>query len=121
MKKIVKHPLFDNLDSYFKQMSELKLNNAVAKELGGTKRLSAINDIVELEDALWAGKSKSLECMLMVVEGLSAKAMGMSGIAVLGRERLGVLPLQGKGLNVAKSGKPMAEIIKKHEICCRNY
>ena len=81
-----------------------KQEQKVAKRDDGRKvsRVSVAN----LDDALWAGTGKSDQCTLIVTEGLSAKTLAISGLAVVGRERFGVYPLKGKPLNVrnAKAG-----------------
>ena len=56
--------------------------------------------VPKLDDANWAGTKKSNECTLILTEGDSAKAMAISGLAVVGRDRYGVFPLRGKILNV---------------------
>jgi DNA topoisomerase-2 len=70
-----------------------------AKKTDGKKRAS-VRGIVKLEDALWAGTSKSTECVLILTEGDSAASTAISGLKVVGRERYGVFPLRGKLLNV---------------------
>jgi len=49
---------------------------AAARRAGAGKRLL----IPKLEDANWAGTSKSLECTLILTEGDSAKALAVSGL-----------------------------------------
>ena len=56
--------------------------------------------VAKLEDANWAGGKKSKQCVLILTEGDSAKAMAISGLSVVGRDRYGVFPLRGKVLNV---------------------
>jgi DNA topoisomerase-2 len=43
--------------------------------------------IPKLEDANWAGGSKSSECTLILTEGDSAKALAVAGLSVVGRDR----------------------------------
>lgn len=64
------------------------------------KKTGTVRGIVKLDDATWAGTTRSAECTLILTEGDSAKAMALSGIEVVGRERYGVFPLRGKLLNV---------------------
>jgi len=59
--------------------------------------------IPKLEDANWAGGGKSEQCTLILTEGDSAKALAVSGLSVLGRDRYGVFPLKGKLLNVREA------------------
>ncbi|PNH12566.1 DNA topoisomerase 2 [Tetrabaena socialis] len=69
------------------------------KKTDGTKR-STISGIPKLDDAEWAGTTKSEQCILILTEGDSAKAMAISGLATVGRQKFGVYPLRGKVLNV---------------------
>ena len=70
-----------------------------AKKTDGAKK-KTIRGIPKLEDALWAGTTKSSECTLILTEGDSAATSAISGLKVVGRERWGVFPLKGKMLNV---------------------
>lgn len=70
-----------------------------AKKTDGKKR-TTLRGIPKLEDALWAGTAKSVECTLILTEGDSAATSAISGLSVVGRERWGVFPLKGKLLNV---------------------
>ena len=64
------------------------------------KKTKNIRGIPKLDDANWAGTSKSSECTLILTEGDSAKALIISGLSVVGRDKYGVFPLRGKLLNV---------------------
>jgi DNA gyrase/topoisomerase IV subunit B len=75
------------------------LDTRILKKSDGKKR-STITGIPTLDDANWAGTSKSRECTLILTEGLSAKTMAIAGISVVGRDRWGVFPLRGKVMNV---------------------
>ena len=44
-------------------------------------------NIPKLEDAVWAGTSRSSQCTLILTEGDSAKALAVAGFEVVGRER----------------------------------
>jgi DNA topoisomerase II len=83
-----------------KKISELLLakENLSLEKNSGSKR-SNIN-IPKLEDATWAGTSKSSQCVLFLTEGDSAKTFAMSGLSVVKREKYGVYPLKGKVMNV---------------------
>ncbi len=70
-----------------------------AKKTDGKKK-SKIRGMAKLEDALWAGTTKSQECTLILTEGDSAATSAISGLQVVGRERWGVFPLRGKILNI---------------------
>lgn len=56
--------------------------------------------VSKLDDANWAGTSKSEQCTLILTEGDSAKTFAISGLTVVGRDAYGVFPLRGKLLNV---------------------
>ncbi len=64
------------------------------------KKSSKITGIPKLDDAVYAGTSKSHECSLILTEGDSAKAMALSGLTQDQRKYYGVYPLKGKVLNV---------------------
>ena len=56
--------------------------------------------VPKLDDANWAGGSKSKRCTLILTEGDSAKSMAIAGLSIVGRDQYGVFPLRGKMLNV---------------------
>lgn len=56
--------------------------------------------VPKLDDANDAGGRNSERCTLILTEGDSAKALAISGLAVVGRDSYGVFPLRGKLLNV---------------------
>ena len=64
------------------------------------KKQSRITGIPKLDDAVHAGTAKSHECVLILTEGDSAKAMAISGLSQEQRKLYGVFPLKGKLLNV---------------------
>ena len=64
------------------------------------KKQSKITGIPKLDDAVMAGTSRSQECILILTEGDSAKAMALSGLSQEQRKLYGVFPLKGKLLNV---------------------
>lgn len=78
--------------SKFREMKELKKTD-------GSKK-SKILGIPKLDDANWAGTSKSEQCTLIVTEGDSAKALAVAGLSVVGRDKYGVFPMRGKCKNV---------------------
>jgi DNA topoisomerase-2 len=96
-------PLVDQL----KQVLMLS-NQKILSKLDGSKK-SKIKNLPKLEDANFAGTKKSIECVLILTEGDSAKATAISGISAIsaGRNYYGVYPLRGKLLNVreASSGQ----------------
>jgi DNA topoisomerase-2 len=78
------------------------------------KKVNAIKGIPKLEDAEWAGTKKSKMCKLILTEGDSAKALAMSGRAVVGNQKYGIFPLKGKLLNVR--GASPKELLNNEEI-----
>ena len=69
------------------------------KKTDGAKK-NRITGIPKLDDANWAGGSRSSQCTLIVTEGDSAKALAIAGLSVVGRDAYGVFPLRGKPRNV---------------------
>ena len=67
------------------------------------KKQSRLLGIPKLEDANDAGTKHGDTCTLFVTEGDSAKALAMSGIEIVGRDKYGVYPLKGKMLNVREA------------------
>lgn len=69
-----------------------------------------ITGLVKLEDANNAGTKNGSKCTLILTEGDSAKALAVSGLAVVGRDNYGVFPLRGKLLNVREAtGKSLMD------------
>ncbi|XP_022098408.1 DNA topoisomerase 2-alpha-like isoform X2 [Acanthaster planci] len=80
----------------FKQQSQLDKKCHASKH-------SKIKGIPKLDDANDAGGKNSHSCTLILTEGDSAKALAVSGLGVVGRDRYGVFPLRGKLLNVREA------------------
>jgi len=78
-----------------KELSEMKKTD-------GNKK-SDLRGIAKLDDAVWAGTKRSVECTLILTEGDSAKTLAVAGTEVVGKERFGVFPLKGKLLNVREA------------------
>lgn len=91
IEKIYKSPIVEDIVEFCK----LKENSELAKKTDGTKK-SKIYGIPKLEDALWAGTSKSDQCTLILTEGLSAMTFALWGRSVLGPDKIGTYPLKGK-------------------------
>jgi len=89
-------------------LSAFKENKDLKKSDG--KKKTNIRGIPKLDDANWAGSAKSHLCTLILTEGDSAKALAISGLSVIGRDKYGVFPLKGKVLNVKGDDK---NILKK--------
>ena len=108
MKQIEKSNIIDNILNWakFKQTAELKKKS-------GSKR-SKLFGITKLDDANFAGTSKSNQCTLILTEGDSAKALAISGLGVVGRDYYGVFPLKGKLLNVREASHQ--QMMKNEEI-----
>ena len=93
-----------------------------AKDLKKTdgKKQSRITGLPKLDDAVNAGTSKSDQCVLILTEGDSAKAMAISGLSQEQRKFYGVFPLKGKLLNVkdvtAKKVEATEEIVNLKKI-----
>lgn len=82
------------------ELAKAKEMKTAMKKMDGSKNVR-LTDISKLEDANWAGTSKSMKCTLILTEGDSAKSMALNGImAAGGRDVWGVFPLKGKFLNV---------------------
>lgn len=92
-----------NLVNQLKQVVSLS-NQKILSKLDGSKK-SKIKNLPKLEDANFAGTKKSLDCVLILTEGDSAKATAISGISAIqnGRNYWGVYPLRGKLLNVREA------------------
>jgi len=65
------------------------------------KQIKKIKNSLTLTHFLGTRNAES--CTLILTEGDSAKALAMSGIEVVGRDKFGVFPLKGKMLNVRDS------------------
>ena len=89
-------------------LSAFKENKDLKKSDG--KKKTTIRGIPKLDDANWAGGPKSDQCTLILTEGDSAKALAISGLSIIGRDKYGVFPLKGKVLNVKGDDK---NLIKK--------
>ncbi|KAL6655583.1 hypothetical protein ACP70R_006409 [Stipagrostis hirtigluma subsp. patula] len=97
LKKVEKSGVVSNLLSW----ANFKLSRELKKTDGS--KMTRISGIPKLEDANEAGGKDSNKCTLILTEGDSAKALAMSGIAVVGRDHYGVFPLRGKLLNVREA------------------
>ncbi|KAI5070065.1 hypothetical protein GOP47_0014408 [Adiantum capillus-veneris] len=108
MKKVAKCGIVENILSWadIKQSKDLRKND-------GAKR-QRLTGIAKLDDANDASGRYSKDCTLILTEGDSAKALAMSGISVIGRNRYGVFPLRGKLLNVREASHK--QIMENQEI-----
>lgn len=91
-------------------MSWLKAKEFSALVQSGSNTSRIHVSVPKLYDANHAGGTHSLNCTLILTEGDSAKALAVSGLSIIGRDRYGVYPLRGKLLNVSEaSPKQLAE------------
>ncbi|MCO5558363.1 hypothetical protein L7F22_056160 [Adiantum nelumboides] len=97
MKKVAKCGVVEKILSWTdnKQSKDLRKKDGAKRE--------RLTGIPKLDDANDAGGRFSEDCTLILTEGDSAKALAMSGISVIGRNRYGVFPLRGKLLNVREA------------------
>jgi DNA topoisomerase-2 len=93
--KIINSGILDSIVT----MAKAKEKAMMHQNLRGHKRTRLLG-IPKLEDANWAGTRNADKCTLILTEGDSAKALTMSGISIVGRDKFGVFPLKGKLLNV---------------------
>lgn len=112
IKAILKWDVIDKIKSLVeaKDLVELK---KVEKKTKGFKKIEGF------QPANLAGGKKSLECSLILCEGLSASTFCTSGLVSgvygkSGRDYMGIYPMRGVGLNVR--GKPSATISGNKEI-----
>lgn len=93
-------------------LSQYKQKSKVSKTDG--KKKSRLSGIPKLDDANWAGTSKSQECTLILTEGDSAKALAVAGLSVVGSNKFGVFPLKGKLIN--PRGSSLSKNMKNDEM-----
>ena len=108
LEKLLKTDLISDLIEYnnFKQSKEL------AKSTDGKKKNTV--RVPKLEDALWAGTSRSAQTTLILTEGDSAMSWVLKSLSIIGKERYGIFPLKGKVLNV--NDATMAQLKSNEEI-----
>jgi DNA topoisomerase-2 len=87
--------IIDNIVRWVKYKEDEQMSKA------DTGKMARRLKIPKLEDANLAGvKPHNKDCTLILTEGDSAKALVLSGLSVVGRDKFGVFPLRGKVLNV---------------------
>lgn len=96
IKKVIKCGVVDSIMAWAKMKESAQM-----KRQDGGKKANVV--IPKLDDANWAGGRKGKECTLILTEGDSAKALAVSGLGVVGRDKYGVFPLRGKLLNVREA------------------
>ena len=91
----------------FEEKVQVYITSAEKQDLSKlkVKKKSVIGKVNKLNDANYAGTSKSHMCTLILTEGDSAKAMAISGLSVINKANnfYGVFPLKGKLLNVREA------------------
>jgi DNA topoisomerase II len=92
-----------------KVLEQQSLKDAKEDKKTDGKKQTKITGIPKLDDAVYAGTLKSHECILILTEGDSAKAMAISGLSQEQRKYHGVFPLKGKLLNVKDVGARKVE------------
>ncbi len=97
LKELINTGLVEEVIKY----AELKQSTELNKSDG--RKITNLMGIDKLEDAKWAGTSKSKYCKLILTEGDSAKAYAMAGRDIVGNERFGIFPLRGKFINVREA------------------
>jgi DNA topoisomerase-2 len=82
--------------------SKIQFQDMLSLQKVKSKKTNVLKNIPKLDDANYAGTTKSINCILILTEGDSAKATAIAGISGLknGRDTFGVFPLKGKLLNV---------------------
>ena len=110
LNKLYKSTIIDEIVELCKFKEQKELNKAT----DGAKKSKVI--IPKLEDAIWAGTSKSDQCTLILTEGDSAKTFAMWGRSVinLGIEKYALYPLRGKFLNVRDA--TVSQLLNNEEI-----
>lgn len=98
LKDVSKSGIVDMILDFARHKSDILM----LKSHKGTKR-AKLKGIPKLEDANDAGTRNAHTCTLILTEGDSAKALAISGLSVVGRDRYGVFPLRGKLLNVREA------------------
>lgn len=106
--KLSKTGIIEDLMSFVKYKNEKVLKKGV-----NTNRKTNL-DVPKLDDANFAGTSKSRKCTLLLTEGDSAKTFAISGLEIIGRDYYGVFPLKGKLLNVREATQ--SQLLKNEEI-----
>ncbi|EGR31961.1 topoisomerase ii beta 180kda, putative [Ichthyophthirius multifiliis] len=109
LKDYLKTGILENILVQIKAKEQAKMKKALS-----SNKQSRLLGIPKLEDANDAGTRLGDQCTLFVTEGDSAKALAMSGIEVVGRDKFGVFPLKGKMLNVREAS--VKQITENQEI-----
>jgi DNA topoisomerase-2 len=102
LKRTERMDALSNILAYHRIAEEQKLfSQSKISKSGSRKR--QIRGIDKLTDANWAGTKRSLDCILILTEGDSAKTLAVSGLSIVGHNQYGVFPLRGKVINAKTS------------------
>lgn len=88
IKSVLKSPIIENIVAF----AQFQNDKGLGKNDG--KKQGSVTGIPKLDDANDAGGKFSSECTLILTEGDSAKALAVSGLSILGRDRYGIFPLK---------------------------
>lgn len=90
------------------ELVEADLARSVDKQVAKTDGVKRVNlRINGLEDAHYAGTTKSKDCTLCLTEGLSAKALVIAGFSSVDRSYWGCFPCRGKFINTFANSASM--------------
>lgn len=95
--KLYKSGIVEDIVSF----TNYKNQKVLEKNTDGKKKNKI--SIPKLEDANFAGTSRSDLCRLILTEGDSAKTFAISGLSVIGRDKYGIFPMRGAVLNVREA------------------
>lgn len=98
-----------------KVMSLMETNETKAVKKTDGKKSSTVQ-VDKLDDANFAGTAKSKLCTLILTEGLSAKALVIAGMSVIGRDTWGCYPMKGKVMNIR--GVSAQKVADNEELTC---
>lgn len=117
--KLHKNFVKDMMKWSFVEKVENLLRSRELLSLKKTQRKRGFKSIPNYDPANFSGTRKSLECSLIICEGLSAKTYVTKGIEVgmygkSGRDWFGIFPIRGKLLNVRNA--TISSIAKNAEI-----
>jgi DNA topoisomerase-2 len=113
---------FDLTDDFISKVYKLGVGEEVAsmtnfknkKDLDKNISKRAKVLVSKLDDANFAGKSKSSQCSLILTEGDSAKTFAVAGLSIIGRDNWGIFPLRGKMLNIREATQQ--QLLKNEEV-----
>lgn len=102
--KLYKTDIIDDIINMMNKKDLQKFNKEVQSN-SNKKNLK----IPKLDDAYYAGTSKSKDCILVLAEGDSAKSGILSGLSPKDKDHIGIFALKGKLLNIQEATKKQLE------------